>query len=170
MANDAKPVVPLAEAAGFPLSPPGGSERFGATVAPLGKALGLSRLGAMVCTIEPGKAAFPFHNHLANDELFVILEGAGEVRIGDTVHPVKVGDLIGCPRGGPDTAHQIVNTGDVALRYLGVSSAQDPDVVEYPDSGKFSTIAIAPGQDFFTAHLNFVGKRADGRDYWEGEA
>ncbi|MEO1317758.1 MAG: cupin domain-containing protein, partial [Pseudomonadota bacterium] len=149
---------------------PGGSDRFGATVAPLGKALGLTRLGAMVCTIEPGKRAFPFHNHLANDELFVILEGAGEVRFGDAVHAVKAGDLIGCPKGGPETAHQIVNTGDAPLRYLGVSSWQDPDVVEYPDSGKFATIAIAPGQDFFSAHLNFVGKREDGRDYWEGEA
>ncbi|MEO0426256.1 MAG: cupin domain-containing protein [Pseudomonadota bacterium] len=170
MDEDAKPVIALGEASGFPLSPPGGSDRFGATVAPLGKALGLTRLGAMVCTIEPGKRAFPFHNHLANDELFVILEGAGEVRFGDAVHAVKAGDLIGCPKGGPETAHQIVNTGDAALRYLGVSSWQDPDVVEYPDSGKFATIAIAPGQDFFSAHLNFVGKREDGRDYWEGEA
>ncbi|MEM8596588.1 MAG: cupin domain-containing protein [Pseudomonadota bacterium] len=169
MADQKAPVITLAEQAGFPMEPSRGSERFGARVAPLAKTLGLSRLGAMLCTIEPGRRAFPFHNHLANDELFLILEGAGELRLGDAVHAIKDGDLIGCPKGGPETAHQIVNTGDAPLRYLGISSWQDPDVVEYPDSGKFATIAIAPGADFFTAHLNFVGKREDGRDYWEGE-
>lgn len=170
MAEDAKPVIALAEVTGFPMVPPQAGDRFGATVAPLGNALGLTRLGAMMCTIEPGKSAFPFHNHLANDELFIILEGSGELRLGDAVHPINAGDLVGCPKGGPETAHQLVNKGDVPLRYVGVSSWQDPDVVEYPDSGKFAVIAIAPGEDFFSAHLNFVGKREDGRDYWEGEA
>ncbi|MEM7526565.1 MAG: cupin domain-containing protein [Pseudomonadota bacterium] len=168
--SETKPVVRLSEAASFPMAPEGGSGRFAAMIAPLGKTLGLTKLGAMMTVVEPGKRAFPFHNHLANDELFVILDGRGEVRLGDAVHAVEAGDIIGCPRGGPETAHQIVNTGDVPLRYLGVSSWQDPDVVEYPDSGKFATIAISPGQDFFSAHLNFVGRREDGRDYWEGEA
>ncbi|MEO1467831.1 MAG: cupin domain-containing protein [Pseudomonadota bacterium] len=169
------PVIAMSGAPTFPFGPPGSTPddpagRFGARLAPLGDRLGLTRLGAMLTSVEPGKRAFPFHNHLANDELFVILEGTGELRLGDATHPVKAGDVVGCPRGGPDTAHQLVNTGTAVLVYLAVSSTNDPDIAEYPDSGKFIALAVAPGPDYLHAHLRHVAKRDDGRDYWEGEA
>ena len=62
------------------------------------------------------------------------------------------------PRGGPETAHQIVNTGDVTLTYLGISDMPDPDIVEYPDSGKFSALGIHPGADFWSAHMRYIGR------------
>jgi hypothetical protein len=40
-----------------------------------------------------------------------VLEGEGEIRIGDAKHPIRKGDFIACPPGGPETAHQIINTG-----------------------------------------------------------
>jgi uncharacterized cupin superfamily protein len=163
-------VVSLGDLSGFPMAPEGGSETFGATVAPVGKAVGLSKLGAMLTTVEPGKRAFPFHAHHANDEMFVILEGSGEVRIGETTHAIKAGDVVGCPAGTAEGAHQIVNTGDAPLRYLGVSTMIDPEVVEYPDSGKLAVMSIGPGNDFMSARVRHVFRREDGRDYWEGEA
>jgi uncharacterized cupin superfamily protein len=42
----------------------------------------MAGLGAMFVTVAPGKRAFPFHNHLGNDEMFVILEGEGTFRFG----------------------------------------------------------------------------------------
>lgn len=164
-----KPVLSTSDARGFPMAPEGGSETFGATVAPVGKPLGLRGLGCMYVTVEPGKRGFPFHNHLGNDEMFVILEGEGTYRFGDGEHAVKAGDVCGAPKGGPETAHQLINTGDVPLKYLGISTMRDPEVVEYPDSGKYSAIAIAPGQDFMSAHLRVVGRTEDGLDYWDGE-
>ena len=146
-----------------------GSDRYGATVASLTGQLGLTKLGLMVTSVPPGKRAFPKHNHLANDEAFVILEGTGVFRIGETEVPVSAGDICAAPRGGPETAHQLVNTGATVLKYIGISSSQDPDVVEYPESGKFAVLAIWPGQDFRSAHLSHVGKAEDARDYWEGE-
>lgn len=165
---DRKPVVNAHEVEGFRTGGPDGAD-FGATVAPLGPLMGLERLGCMVTTVEPGMRAFPFHAHHGNDEMFVVLEGTGEVRIGEATHPIGAGDVIGCPAGGAETAHQIRNTGDGALRYLAISSMFDPDVVEYPDSGKFGALSIGAGRTFETARLNFIGKADDGRDYWEGE-
>lgn len=164
-----RPVLNVHDAQGFPMAPEGGSRRFGATVAPVGRPLGLTGLGCMYVEVAPGKRAFPFHNHLGNDEMFVILEGEGTYRFGGADYPVKAGDVCAAPRGGPDKAHQLINSGTGPLRYLGISTMQDPDVVEYPDSGKYAAMAIAPGPDFFRAHLKVVGRREDSRDYWEGE-
>ena len=88
---------------------------------------------------------------------------------GDSEHPVVAGDVCAAPKGGPDTAHQLINTGTEVLRYLGISTRRDPDIVEYPDSGKFGAIGIFPGQDFFSAHLTHIARRDGGLDYWDGE-
>lgn len=162
------PVINVHDAQAFS-NQPEGSTRFGAMIAPLSGALGMSGLGAMFVTVEPGRRAFPFHNHLGNDEMFVILEGEGSFRFGAEEFPVRPGDVCAAPRGGPDTAHQIVNTGSKPLKYIGISTSNDPDIAEYPDSGKFAALGIAPGPSFFEAHIKHVGKREDAHDYWEGE-
>lgn len=163
------PVLHTDDLDGFAMAPEGGSRTFGAEVAPMGEALGLSGLGAMLITVQPGKRAYPFHNHLGNDELFVILAGEGLYRFGDAEHAVRAGSVCGAPKGGPDKAHQLINTGTGPLRYVGISTRNDPDVVEYPDSGKFAAMAVAPGPNFREAHLRFVGRRAQSVNYWDGE-
>ncbi len=162
------PVVKLDEAQAFSNAPED-SDRFGAKIAPLSDSLGMSGLGAMFVTVEPGRRAFPFHNHLGNDEMFVILEGEGTYRFGSEEYPVRAGDVCAAPIGGPDTAHQLINTGNGALRYLGISTLNDPDIAEYPDSGKFAALGIAPGPSFLEAHIKHIGKREDALGYWDGE-
>jgi uncharacterized cupin superfamily protein len=164
-----RPVVNVHEAEGFPMAPEGGSATFGATVAPLGARIGAEKLGAMLTTVEPGRRAFPFHAHHANEEMFLVLEGAGAIRIGDATHPIRAGDLIACRAGGPETAHQIVNTGTATLKYLGISTMIDPDVTEYPDSGKHGVLSIGAGRDFFSARVKHIFRASEGLDYWEGE-
>ena len=148
---------------------PAGSSKFGSTIAPIGQKLGLDGLGCMVVTVQPGRRAFPFHNHLGNDEMFVILLGNGTYRYGNAEHPVKAGDVCSAPRGGSDTAHQLINTGKEELKYLGISTMNDPDVVEYPDSGKFAALAIKPGPDFMRAHLRYIGRVENSLEYYDGE-
>lgn len=162
------PVLNVHDARGFVMQG-GDGETFAATVAPVGQVIGAAGLGAMFVTVAPGKRAFPFHNHLGNDEMFVILEGTGTYRFGDQIYDVGAGDVCAAPRGGPDKAHQLINSGDSDLKYIGISTMNDPDVVEYPDSGKYAAIAVAPGPDFMNAHLRVVGRVEDSRDYWEGE-
>jgi uncharacterized cupin superfamily protein len=166
----AGPVLNVADAEGFPIAPQGGSEVFGARLAKMGDVIGLRQLGCMLHEVEPGKRAFPYHNHHGNEELFVVLSGSGEVRIGAATHPVRAGDVVACPAGGPETAHQIVNSGTATLRYLGISTMKDPEVVEYPDSGKFGVLAIGEGNSFATARLRYIGRADSGLDYWDGES
>lgn len=144
--------------------------RYEARMGFIGPRLGASKLGYNVTAVPSGKSAFPLHNHHVNEEMFFILEGSGEIRIGDRTYPVRSGDIIACPPGGPETAHKIVNTGEQELRYLSVSTKQSPEVVDYPDSGKFGVLAeLAPDADGKPQRFTFLGRGGDSLDYWEGE-
>lgn len=77
--------------------------------------------------MPPGKRAWPFHNHRVNEEMFFVLEGGGEVRIGEDTFPIKKGDVIAHPPGEADTAHQIVNTSNAELKYLAICTMAMPE-------------------------------------------
>jgi uncharacterized cupin superfamily protein len=102
--------------------------------------------------------------------MFLILEGSGELRYGDARHPLRAGDIIACPPGGPETAHQIINTGDIELRYLAVGTNEAPDICEYPDSGKYlvfdDSLRDADGRP---REFRVLGRQQDSLDYWDGE-
>ena len=139
-------------------------EQFEAKLAPVGVGLGARKLGYNVTAVPPGKRAFPFHNHHANEELFFVLEGEGTLRYGSEQFPVRKGDFVCCPAGGP--AHQIINTGASELRYVAVSTMIDTDVWHYPDSGKFGVIGGRPADATFPARY---ASTSSGMEYWDGE-
>jgi uncharacterized cupin superfamily protein len=146
------------------------ANRYAARMGSIAPLLGAQKLGYNLTAVPPGKRAFPFHNHRVNEEMFFVLEGTGEVRIGETVYPLRVGDIVACPPGGKELAHQVVNTGQVELKYLAVSTKLSPEVVEYPDSGKFGILAEYPaGPDGKPQGLRFIGRENLNIDYWEGE-
>ena len=139
-------------------------------MARLSALLGARHLGYNVTAVAAGKRAFPFHNHRINEEMFFILAGSGEVRIGDEIFPLKAGDLLACPPGGPETAHQIINSGSEELRYLSVSTRLYPEVCEYPDSEKFGIYAeFAADEHGQKKQFRHVGRVAQNIDYWDGE-
>jgi uncharacterized cupin superfamily protein len=145
-------------------------DRFDARIGPIAARIGAQKLGYNLTAVPPGKRAFPIHNHRVNEEMFFILEGEGQVRIGKEVHPIRKGDLIACPPGGEEVAHQIINTGTVELRYLAVSTKLSPEVVDYPDSKKFGVLAeLGPGADGKPQFFRYVGRRELSVDYWDGE-
>lgn len=135
--------------------------KFGGVMGQVGQKLGSQKLGYNVTVCPPGKAVFPMHSHRVNEEMFFILEGQGELRIGEETHPVKKGDFIACLPGGKEKAHQLRNTGKEDLKYLAVSTKESPEIAEYPDSGKFG---VMDGQGF-----RFLGRAKDSLEYWEGE-
>lgn len=130
-------------------------------------ALGARLLGCSLCVVPPGKRAWPFHNHHVNEELFVILDGSGVVRIGADEYPIRKGDVITAKPGGQDTAHQLINTADVELRYLAISSEIPHEIVEYPDSGKVM-VRTAPDPGLPSV-FRYRGLLDAPRDYWDGE-
>jgi uncharacterized cupin superfamily protein len=136
---------------------------------PIGPAIGARQLGCSLAVVAPGKRAYPFHAHHVNEELVVILEGAGVVRIGEREHPIRKGDVIAFPAGGRETAHQIINTSGAELRYLAMSTMIPMEVVEYPDSSKISVkVGSAPG-DPATPAFAWRGRPGASLDYWDGE-
>jgi uncharacterized cupin superfamily protein len=62
---------------------------------------------------------------------------------------------------GEAGAHQVSNRTDAPIRVLMLSTLREPDVVEYPDSGKVS--AVAQGNRLFRM------KRGPDVEYWDGE-
>jgi uncharacterized cupin superfamily protein len=169
-----KPIINLAdvELSSLPdgVAPPESMrDRYEARMGAVGVRIGAQKLGYNVTAVAPGKRAFPFHNHRVNEEMFFVLEGTGEVRIGDAVYPIRAGDVIACLPGGPETAHQITNTGLIELRYLAVSTKTLPEVVEYPDSGKFGILAEFPGAPGERPKgFRFVSRESESMPYWEG--
>lgn len=145
-------------------------ERFGATLYPISPLLGAKKLGYNLTVVPPGKRAFPYHCHHANEELFYVIAGQGELRFGDQTYPVRAGDVIGCPPGGPEHAHQLINTGAEELRYLSVSTTIDTDIFQYPDSGKFGAVGgRLPGTRPHEATFAGFYEEQARREYWDGE-
>jgi uncharacterized cupin superfamily protein len=154
---------------GFPPDQQPPTERFGADMAQVGRRIGAKKLGYNVTVIDPGKAAFPAHNHRVNEEMFLVLEGEGELRLGAERHPVRRGDVIACPPGGPDTAHQFRNTGPGPLKLFSVSTVEGMEVVEYPDSGKTGYAVMTTGPDGKPQLVRGIAKNEGQPKYWEGE-
>ncbi|HEY4112654.1 MAG TPA: cupin domain-containing protein [Rhizomicrobium sp.] len=157
---------PILNVADAPLRAERHGERFAFHRSEIGEALGLTVLGCMLHVVPPGKTAFPYHRHHARDEMFFIVAGEGEYRIGESRLPVRPGDCLGAPAGGE--AHQIVNTGSEELRYLGLSNNPSADLIEYPDSGKIGMRIGSKGVDFVDATYKARG-RLTPAEYWDGE-
>jgi len=146
-------------------------DKFSAKLAPIGVNIGAKKLGYNVTSVPPGKRAFPFHCHHANEEMFYVIEGTGTLRFGKEEYPVRAGDVVACPAGGPEVAHQLINTGATELRFLAVSTAIDTDIWQYPDSGKWGAVGgREPGLP--PARASFAGRyvrESESLDYWDGE-
>jgi uncharacterized cupin superfamily protein len=161
-----KPVINIAD---VQLRENAHGEKFKAKIGSFGRVIGSTGVGCMLHVVEPGKRAFPYHNHHGIHELFVILEGTGEYRFGEETYPIRPGDVLAAPAGGPETAHQLVNTGETVLKYLGISTSVQTEVVEYPDSGKFAVTSRFDWGNPAAGGIRFVGRKEGTIDYWDGE-
>ncbi len=117
------------------------------------------KLGLSIDVLPPGKRSCPYHFHHAEEELFIVLEGTGTLRVAGELLPVKAGDVIFIPVG-PEYPHQLINSSSAPLEYLSISTKEPIELCEYPDSGKLGT---------FSAALDVINRRGESLDYWEGE-
>lgn len=123
------------------------------------------KLGISIDIVAPGMRSCPYHFHYAQEEAFVVLEGAGSLRVSGEMLPLAAGDVVFIP-AGPEYPHQIINTSDAPIKYLSISTRDSPEVVEYPDSGKYLASAARGGDAYGFARMH---READDLDYWDGE-
>jgi uncharacterized cupin superfamily protein len=140
-------------------------ERPGFTVrrARIGRQAGSRRLGASVWELPPGQAAYPYHSHLGEEELIVVLAGCPSLRTPQGWRELDEGEVVAFPRGDQG-AHQLANRGTSTVRFLALSTNGEPDIVLYPDAGKVGVNERrADGSGF--AEFFFA---TDAVDYWDG--
>jgi uncharacterized cupin superfamily protein len=135
----------------------------------LGAADGGEELGTSLYELPPGGASFPYHYHTGNEEALYVLAGSGTLRLDDEDHALVPGDYVALPARA-DSAHRVRNDGDDPLRYLMVSTMNEPDVMVYPDSGKVGALAGAPpGGDSDERTVDEFHRRENAVGYWDGE-
>lgn len=134
--------------------------RYEGNTVRIGPLLGAKDLGYSYDVVPPGKRSCPFHSHRGEEEMFFIVKGKGLLRYGSETRTIRAGDVISCPTGGPETAHQIVNDSDAELAYLSISTMHPAEICEYPDSKKVGA---------FAAGVRHMTRAADGVDYWTDE-
>jgi len=130
----------------------------------LAKGTAARKLGASIDTVAPGMLSCPYHFHHAQEEMFVILDGRGTLRVAGELLPIKAGDVIFVPPG-PEYPHQLINTSDAALKYLSVSTREQPEICEYPDSNKYLAHSMTSDGRYFEA----IQRVENTLDYWDGE-
>src|ERR671923_1995148 len=109
-------VLPAAEAFWRP------SNQMGVQNTDLAKQLGAGTLGARLWRLEPGQASTR-HRHISEDELYVLLEGRGRIRIGDellTLEPLSALYV------EADTVRQGFNDTDADALWLVVGAPPEP--------------------------------------------
>ena len=125
-------------------------------------------LGCSLYELPPGKRSWPYHYHTGNAEALYVLAGSGLLRAEDGEHELQAGDYVACPTG-PEGAHRVINDGDEPLRYLAISTMNDPDVTVYPDSEKIGVYAGSPPGGDGERDVDGYYDRDGTVDYWDGE-
>lgn len=133
---------------------------IGRSVRNLGRAAGSLRTGLRHVEILPGKLNAPPHCHSAEEEIFVALEGSGELLLweanGVTEHPLRAGSVVARP-AGTGVAHAF-RGGEEGLTLLMYGTREPNDVCFYPRSGKVYFVG-----------LGLVMRLGEPVDFWDGE-
>ena len=132
----------------------------------LGRAAGSRKTGLNHVTVASGKLSAAPHCHSAEEEIFVVLEGEGDLeltpapdRVDDGLepdrHPVRAGSVVARP-AGTGVAHAF-RAGHAGLTLLAYGTREPNDIAYYPRSRKlfFRGVGVIAGVE----HV----------DYWEGE-
>jgi uncharacterized cupin superfamily protein len=136
---------------------------FDARRAFIGRKAGSRSLGASLWELEPGKAAYPYHAHLGEEELIIVLSGRPSLRTPEGWRELETGEAVAFPRG-EQGAHQIVNRSGEPARFLAVSTNGSADIVLYLDAGKLGASERRPDGSGLNRYF-FLEQSVD---YWDG--
>ena len=117
------------------------------------------KLAAGVDILPPGKRSCPYHFHHAEEEMFIVLEGSGTLRVAGEMLAITAGDVVFIPPG-PEYPHHILNTSDAPLTYISIGTNEPIEICEYPDSNKYMV---------GSKNFHVIARKNGGVDYWDGE-
>ncbi|WP_101296492.1 cupin domain-containing protein [Halegenticoccus soli] len=116
--------------------------------------------------LPSGHESWTYQYRTANEEALYVLAGTGTLRFAGDTRTLSEGDYVSFP-SDETGGHKVINAPDSPLRYLVVSTTNEPDVTVYPDSdnpGIF--VGSAPGgRDERSIHGYY--HRGDDVDYRE---
>ena len=87
-----------------------------------GKTVGAKTISLRITDVMPGEVCTPGHTHTECEEVIYILSGKGDIKIGEEVFSLKVGDAVYLPTG---VGHLIRNTGKEVMRMACSFSSPD---------------------------------------------
>jgi uncharacterized cupin superfamily protein len=119
-------------------------------------------VGVSLWEVPPGETAYPYHWHLAQEEVVVVLEGRPHLRTPAGWRQVEKGEVLAFAPS-EEGAHQISNATDETVRFLAVAN-QQPDIIMYPDSGK--VMASQKGRGLGVHHAFHIDDQVSP---WDGE-
>lgn len=112
----------------------------------------VTKLHANFVEIPPGQAAYSYHWHETNEEVFYIIQGTASVRTAEGNKILHAGDAITFP-AGPEGAHQIRNASDTEkLIYLDCGAESALEIAHMPDVDK--VLVLGPHMQGMTNDVN----------------
>ncbi len=109
----------------------------------LGTAAETDQLGCSLYELPSGERSWPYHYHTANEEAIYVLAGEGQLRAADGTEEISAGTFCSFP-ADESGGHRVVNDSDDPLRYLAISTMNEPDVTIYPDKEMFGVYVGSP--------------------------
>lgn len=86
--------------------------------------------------VPPGKAAYPYHYHMKNEECFYMIRGKGILKTPQGEREVLAGEFLYFPANEAG-AHKLTNASETEmLVYIDFDTRHDLEVSFYPDSQK----------------------------------
>jgi uncharacterized cupin superfamily protein len=125
---------------------------FNCRRARLGRQAGSEKLSMSLWDLPAGEAAYPYHFHLAEEEIVVLLEGRPSLRTPAGWREMEEGEVVSF-LVGEGGAHQIVNRTEEPVRFLAISN-QQPDIVVRPDSRSLSVVERRPEGGGLSRHFS----------------
>jgi uncharacterized cupin superfamily protein len=130
-----------------------GMDRFGPKI-------GATRMGASVYELPPGQALCPYH-YESDEEWIIVLDGRVSVRHPEGTDTLQAGDTAAFPVG-PAGAHKVFNASDETVRFVMLSTRDEPAWTIYPDSRK---IGVWTGRK----EEHVLARMGENLGYYDGE-
>lgn len=140
-------------------------EKYMGKTAEIAAQMDNNKLGFHIEILPPGKFSCPYHFHHSEEELFLVLSGKAMLRQNNQYKEISNGELIYFSTGA-EGAHQFYNHAKEDFKFLAISTLDNKDIAEYPDSNK---IFIRKSKKMFQNHTSvpYITGEENPEEFWD---